>query len=36
VVYYIDEGVLRAQGSFDEVRALVPDFDRQAELMGLQ
>lgn len=36
VVYYMDKGVLVAQGSFDEVRALVPDFDRQAELMGLQ
>jgi ABC-type multidrug transport system fused ATPase/permease subunit len=36
VVYYIDKGELQAQGNFDEVRALVPDFDRQAGLMGLQ
>ena len=36
VVYYMDKGLLVAHGSFDEVRALVPDFDRQAELMGLQ
>jgi ABC-type multidrug transport system fused ATPase/permease subunit len=35
VVYYIDEGVLRAQGSFDEVRRAIPDFDDQAKLMGL-
>lgn len=36
VVYYMDEGSVLSHGSFDEVRKLVPDFDRQAELMGLQ
>lgn len=32
---YLDKGKIVAEGSFEEVRALVPDFDRQAELMGL-
>jgi ABC-type multidrug transport system fused ATPase/permease subunit len=36
IVYYIDKGIVIAQGSFDEIRKLVPDFDRQAELMGLK
>jgi len=34
-VAYIERGVLRVQGSFDEVRAQQPNFDRQAELLGL-
>jgi ABC-type multidrug transport system fused ATPase/permease subunit len=34
-VIYLENGQVRAQGSFDEVRKLVPDFDSQAELMGL-
>jgi ABC-type multidrug transport system fused ATPase/permease subunit len=36
VVYYISEGRITANGTFDFVRKQVPDFDRQAELMGLQ
>jgi ABC-type multidrug transport system fused ATPase/permease subunit len=36
VVYYMDNGQLVAQGSFDEVRTQVPDFDHQIELMGLK
>jgi ABC-type branched-subunit amino acid transport system ATPase component len=32
---YIDGGILKASGSFDEVRQKIPDFDRQAKLMGL-
>lgn len=36
VVYYMDKGLVIAKGSFDEVRKLVPDFDQQAELMGLK
>jgi ABC-type multidrug transport system fused ATPase/permease subunit len=36
VVYYMDKGLVIAKGSFDEVRKLVPDFDHQAELMGLK
>ena len=35
VVLYLDKGSLIFQGSFDEVRKNVPDFDRQALLMGL-
>ena len=34
-VFYIDKGKILASGKFDEVRALIPDFDRQANLMGL-
>jgi ABC-type multidrug transport system fused ATPase/permease subunit len=34
-VIYLDNGRARASGSIEEVRRLVPDFDRQAKLMGL-
>lgn len=34
-VIYMDEGVIKAAGTFEEVRITVPDFDRQAKLMGL-
>jgi ABC-type multidrug transport system fused ATPase/permease subunit len=34
-VAYIERGELRVQGTFDEVRAQQPNFDRQAELLGL-
>jgi ABC-type bacteriocin/lantibiotic exporter with double-glycine peptidase domain len=34
-VVYMCDGEIQAQGSFDKVRELVPDFDRQATLMGL-
>ena len=34
-VVYIDEGQVRASGTFAEVRAAVPDFEHQANLMGL-
>jgi ABC-type multidrug transport system fused ATPase/permease subunit len=34
-IIYLDAGRIRAQGTFDEVRAAVPDFDKQAKLMGL-
>jgi ABC-type multidrug transport system fused ATPase/permease subunit len=32
---YLDKGQVVAEGKFDEVRAKVLDFDRQAQLMGL-
>jgi ABC-type multidrug transport system fused ATPase/permease subunit len=32
---YLDSGEIIAQGSFDEVRAKVPEFDKQSRLMGL-
>jgi ABC-type multidrug transport system fused ATPase/permease subunit len=35
LVVYIDEGKILAQGKFETVRGLVPDFDRQAKLLGL-
>ena len=35
IVVYLSEGRVIAMGSFDEVRQSVPDFDRQAQLMGL-
>jgi len=34
-VIYMSAGQVVATGTFDEVRSLVPDFDRQAKLMGL-
>ena len=34
-VIYMSAGKVVATGTFDEVRSLVPDFDRQAKLMGL-
>jgi ATP-binding cassette, subfamily B, bacterial PglK len=35
VVYYLEDGKLVASGTFEEVRAAVPNFDDQAKLMGL-
>jgi ABC-type bacteriocin/lantibiotic exporter with double-glycine peptidase domain len=35
VIIYMNKGKILAQGSFSEVRNAVPDFDRQARLMGL-
>jgi hypothetical protein len=32
----MDKGRVVAQGTFEEVRESVPDFDRQANLMGLK
>jgi ATP-binding cassette subfamily C protein len=34
-IYYIDRGKLIAEGTFSELRRLIPDFDTQAKLMGL-
>ena len=34
-IAYLNQGRLMAVGSFDEVRAQVPDFERQAQLLGL-
>jgi len=34
-VIYIDRGRILADGSFEHVRRTIPDFDRQAKLMGL-
>ena len=35
LVIYIADGQILAQGTFDEVRAAVPNFDKQAKLLGL-
>lgn len=35
IIYFMKEGRVEAQGTFDEVVASVPDFARQAELAGL-
>jgi ABC-type multidrug transport system fused ATPase/permease subunit len=34
-VIYLEKGLIKAMGTFDEVRAQVPDFDAQSKLMGL-
>jgi ABC-type multidrug transport system fused ATPase/permease subunit len=34
-VLFMRAGVIEARGTFDEVRASTPDFDRQAQLLGL-
>lgn len=35
IVVYLSQGQIMAMGTFEEVRKTVPDFDRQAMLMGL-
>ncbi len=34
-IFYLENGTLKAAGTFEEVRALVPEFENQALLMGL-
>ena len=34
-VFYLNKGCIEAVGTFEEVRSKVPNFDRQANLMGL-
>jgi ABC-type multidrug transport system fused ATPase/permease subunit len=34
-VIYLEEGRILAKGSFEEVRRQIPNFDKQAKLMGL-
>jgi len=34
-IVYLEEGRIKAKGSFREVRSIIPDFDKQAKLMGL-
>lgn len=34
-IIYLEAGRIRAHGTFGEVRSAVPDFDKQAKLMGL-
>ena len=35
IVVYLSEGKVMAKGTFEEVRNTIPNFDRQAKLMGL-
>jgi ABC-type multidrug transport system fused ATPase/permease subunit len=35
IVVYLSDGKVLATGSFEEVRKVVPEFDRQATLMGI-
>jgi ABC-type bacteriocin/lantibiotic exporter with double-glycine peptidase domain len=35
LVVYLDGGKILAQGTFEEVRMRVPNFEKQAQLMGL-
>ncbi len=35
LVIYMERGEIRAAGTFEEVRVAVPNFDKQAKLMGL-
>jgi ABC-type multidrug transport system fused ATPase/permease subunit len=35
LVVYLEDGRVQAQGSFSEVRAMAPQFERQAQLLGL-
>ena len=35
VIIYMKEGQIIAKGTFEQVRTLVPNFDKQAQLMGL-
>jgi ABC-type multidrug transport system fused ATPase/permease subunit len=34
-IIYLESGRIKAQGTFNEVRAIVPDFNEQAEALGL-
>jgi ABC-type multidrug transport system fused ATPase/permease subunit len=34
-ISYLSKGEVLCTGTFDEVRKAVPDFDKQAKLMGL-
>jgi ABC-type bacteriocin/lantibiotic exporter with double-glycine peptidase domain len=34
-VFYLDKGRIEAEGTFEQVRSKVPNFDKQANLMGL-
>ena len=34
-IVYLDSGKIIFEGTFEEVRKSVPDFDKQANLMGL-
>ena len=35
-IHYLDDGNLIMSGSFEELRRNIPEFDKQAQLMGMQ
>ena len=35
VIYYIDKGKIVASGNFEELKSRIPEFEKQANLMGL-
>jgi ABC-type multidrug transport system fused ATPase/permease subunit len=35
LVVYLEEGTIAAQGTFEDVRKWAPNFDHQAQLLGL-
>jgi ABC-type multidrug transport system fused ATPase/permease subunit len=35
LVVYLENGKVRASGSFDSVRSQVPEFDKNARLLGM-
>lgn len=36
VIHYMENGILVKSGTFDELRNSIPEFDKQAQLMGLR
>jgi ABC-type multidrug transport system fused ATPase/permease subunit len=34
-VFFLDDGILLASGTFEEVRKSVPQFEKQASLLGM-
>jgi ABC-type multidrug transport system fused ATPase/permease subunit len=36
VIHYLDEGQLILSGTFEELRKNIPEFDKQAKLMGIE
>jgi ATP-binding cassette subfamily C protein len=35
VIYHLANGAVTGQGNFEELKSRVPDFNKQAKLMGL-
>jgi ATP-binding cassette, subfamily B, bacterial PglK len=34
-IFYIEDGEIKSSGTFNQLKSLIPDFNKQAELMGL-
>ena len=35
VIVYLEDGKLKSVGNFENIRISVPDFDKQAKLLGI-